>query len=94
MRSLLLMTSSIIFCMLLSAQLAFCQETITDKKILSSFAKIIRTKQYICQPCNQVSPTGHNADGISYEVICNYDLTYTVVLTPRSDMIVQPVSSY
>ena len=93
MRNILLIAGQIIIGIVFSSQLVFGLEPITDKKILSSFAKIIRTKQYICQSCRYVHPVAHKHDGSSYEVVCDYDLTYKVVLTPRSDMIVRPASS-
>ena len=79
---------------LLLAQFAVCQETITDKDVLSSFAKIIRTKNYICQPCSQVDPIQQNNKGLSYEVSCNRGLTYTVILTPVNAVVVRPLAGF
>ena len=73
-----------------SGAIAFPQ-TILDENILSSFAKIIKTRQYICQPCNQVEPINRTASGLSYEVTCNDNLVYAVTLTSRRDMIVEPI---
>ncbi len=78
----------------LFAQTVAAQEAISDKNILSSFAKIIRTNQYICLPCSQVEPLGPNHSGLSYEVTCNNNLLYTVTLTHHSDMIVKPIITY
>jgi len=66
-------------------------QTILDESILSSFAKIIKTRQYLCQTCNQVEPINKNAAGLSYEVTCNDNLIYAVTLTSHRDMIVEPI---
>ena len=81
-----------VICILASAQLAMSQDVITNKKIMSSFAKIIRNNQYICQSCRRVKPLEDKASELSYEVVCNYGLAYNVVLTPRNDMIVRPIN--
>ncbi|MFK5927484.1 MAG: hypothetical protein QM483_12700 [Desulfuromusa sp.] len=92
MRNSLLISGLIIGSILFSSQLALSQEPITDQKILSSFAKIIRANQYICRSCFQVQLLENNHDELSYKVVCNHDLTYKVVLTPRSNMIVRPIN--
>lgn len=93
MRNILLITTLIISSILLSPQLACSQEPISNKQILSSFAKIIRTKQYTCPSCDRVYPVEQKHEGLSYQVVCSNDLTYKVVLTPRDDMVVSLLSS-
>ncbi len=68
------------------------QQIIFDQNILTSFAKIIRARQYICQPCQQAATVENNSIGISYQVTCDNDLVYAVTVTPYSDMIVKPIA--
>ena len=91
MRTLLFIVGLLTIGILFSSQLAFSQETITNPQILQSFAKTIRSKQYICQSCNHVRPVGHKDNGLSYEAVCNHHLSYEVLLTPRNDVIVRPI---
>ncbi len=93
MRRVLFMTVLVIVGIFYSSQLACSQEPITHEKILSSFAKIIRTKQYVCQTCDRVDPLENGHTGLSYQVVCNNDLIYKVVLTPKDDMLVSLLSS-
>lgn len=79
-------------CVFLSASLSLSQDEITDKNILSSFAKIVRENQYICRSCSRVQPLGGKQKELSYEVVCHYDLVYEVVLTPSDNLIVRPVN--
>ena len=91
MRTLLFIAGLLTIGILFSTQFAFSQEAITNPQILNSFAKTIRTKQYICQSCNHVRPVGRKNNGLSYEAVCNHHLTYEVLLTPRNDVIVRPI---
>ncbi|MEE4254910.1 MAG: hypothetical protein V2I50_12795 [Desulfuromusa sp.] len=84
--------SLIVVNILFSTQVAMSQDVIADEKIMSSFAKIIRENQYICRPCQRVQPLENKSSALSYEVICNYDLVYRVVITPRNNMIVRPIN--
>ncbi len=70
------------------------QKTISNENILSSFAKIIKTRQYICQSCTQVEPLDKTHSGLSYEVTCNDNLVYAVTLTAHRDMIVEPIIAH
>jgi hypothetical protein len=81
-----------VICTLVSAQLALSQGVITDEKIMSSFAKIVRGHQYICRSCYRVQPLEDEQSELSYKVVCNYGLTYKVVLTPSNNMIVRPIN--
>lgn len=78
------------FCLLASPVAA--QQIIFDQNILTSFAKIVRSRQYICQPCQQVATVDNSSIGMSYKVTCNNDLVYAVTVTPHSDMIVKPIN--
>jgi len=82
--------SMFIVSFLLLPQIVFANGVLTDKSILKSFAKTIRTGSYICSICNQVHAVGSEYQGLAYEVTCNQNLTYKVVLTPSSDIIIEP----
>ena len=79
-------------CILFSAQFALSQDAITDETIMSSFAKIVRGHQYICRSCQRLQPLVDKQPELSYKVVCNYGLTYKVVLTPSNNMIVRPIN--
>lgn len=81
-----------VFCLLVSAQFAMSQDVITDENIMSSFAKIVRGHQYICRSCHRLQPLEEKQSELSYKVVCNYGLTYKVVLTPSNNMIVRPIN--
>ena len=91
MRSLALFISLVIVGTSIPSGVVAAQDTIFDDNILSSFAKIIKTRQYICQPCTQVEPLGKIPAGLAYEVTCNDNLIYAVTLTSHNDMIVAPI---
>lgn len=76
----------------LSAPFAFSQDCITDREILSNFAKIIRENQYICRSCYRVQLLREKQKQFSYEVVCNHDLVYEVILTPSDNLIVKPMN--
>ena len=91
MRKLLLINIFIIGGLLLSPPTAMSQEPITAPQVLDSFAKIIRNKQYSCQSCELVQPTGSHDKTRTYKAICKNNHTYEVLLTPSRDMIVKPI---
>ena len=91
MRSLAIFVSIVVGSICLPSGAVASPQTILDEDILSSFAKIIKTRQYICQTCNQVEPIDRTASGLSYEVTCNDNLVYAVTLTSHHDMIVEPI---
>ncbi|GEM_PF-4463022 len=91
MRKLLLINLFIGGSLLLSPLAAMSQEPITNPQVLDSFAKIIRDKQYSCQSCELVQPTGSHNKIYTYKAICKHSHTYEVLLTPSSDMIVKPI---
>jgi len=82
--------SIFIVSLLLLRQTVFANDTLTNKSILKSFAQTIRTGSYICSTCNYVHAVSSEHQGLAYEVTCNQNLTYTVVLTPTSDIIIEP----
>ncbi len=71
---------------------AFGQQLITSPVILKSFAKIIRDRQYSCQRCEQVKPTGNHQKSLGYTATCKHNHSYTVLITPAGAMVVKPVS--
>lgn len=71
-------------------QLSFAQSVLMDKKILTSFAQTVRSRQYVCLSCQRVFAIGQEQDGLAYRVVCQSGLEYKVILTPQSAMIVEP----
>lgn len=66
------------------------QSPLQRKEILGSFARTVRSQQYACSSCTEVTAAGREQGGLAYKVMCRSGRSYRVVLTPRKEMIVQP----